>query len=686
MLTRHPVGTEDYKDIIDVLEAVHEIGRVQPPEPEAPNEEAATPVATPTQRPSTTESPSTSTAPAGRCSRPPVATPQVFPTLDPSPSSSHPSLSPTIPSPTPHPSLSPTIPSPTSHPSPSPTIPLSTPHESPSPTIRPPTPHPYPGSGICPPTPRSFPKLSPIPSFDLGIDQTPLDLQQDPPSHSTSTGPSSAINPPHVQAEQAVGLPAAAEDLVSGQTILPYKQQLIRDTCFTTTPFLSDMTGKEVVAFKEFQKIIQFPQLKVVKVYAADPLLFLYVFKTFLFFPLPGKAQNAKRLRHVTDEIGVEVISLQMRCVAHGICLYDYTAIIQFSSSSRKRISLIVRNIKVLTACPCTCCVGCVHALTRANYLASSSVSAAAVLKKLLKDDAISKARINTESKLSKRHGATSVGQHVSESEHILENDAAESNGLLQNTVNAVQDHLPPNAEEPIGEPQKHTYASIVCGEIRSVYVRNLPPTVSASEIEEEFKNFGTLSDEGVVVRSRKDVGVCYAFVEFEDMTGVQNAIKAGSLQIAGRQVYIEERRPNRNIPSRGATTRQGFLVWLFPLHYAIMVEKLGKDCLINCAKTSMSSKLISVDSDFFANLVSTFVDMEGEESFDSSLLGYADEVVEERIADDDVILIKGTKTTSAVSLILRGANDYMLDDMERSLHDSLSIVKRILESNMVRY
>lgn len=46
---------------------------------------------------------------------------------------------------------------------------------------------------------------------------------------------------------------------------------------------------------------------------------------------------------------------------------------------------------------------------------------------------------------------------------------------------------------------------------------------------------------------------------------------------------------------------------------------------------------------------VSTFADMEGEESFDSSLLGYADEVVEERVADDDVIMIKGTKTSSAV-------------------------------------
>ncbi|KAG6435640.1 hypothetical protein SASPL_100514 [Salvia splendens] len=104
----------------------------------------------------------------------------------------------------------------------------------------------------------------------------------------------------------------------------------------------------------------------------------------------------------------------------------------------------------------------------------------------------------------------------------------------------------------------------------------------------------------------------------------------------------------------------------------AIAVRRVRKEDLRHVAKATG------------ATAVSTFADMEGEETFDSSLLGYADEVVEERIADDDVIMIKGTKTSSAVSLILRGANDFMLDEMDRALHDAICIVKRTLESNTV--
>lgn len=33
---------------------------------------------------------------------------------------------------------------------------------------------------------------------------------------------------------------------------------------------------------------------------------------------------------------------------------------------------------------------------------------------------------------------------------------------------------------------------------------------------------------------------------------------------------------------------------------------------------------------------------------------------------------------------MLRGANDYMLDEIDRSLHDAISTVKRVLESGTV--
>jgi T-complex protein 1 subunit alpha len=82
--------------------------------------------------------------------------------------------------------------------------------------------------------------------------------------------------------------------------------------------------------------------------------------------------------------------------------------------------------------------------------------------------------------------------------------------------------------------------------------------------------------------------------------------------------------------------------------------------------------------------LVSSLANLEGEETFEASYLGSADEVVQERISDDELILVKGTKVVNSASIVLRGANDYMLDEMERSLHDTLSVIKRTLESGSV--
>ena len=88
----------------------------------------------------------------------------------------------------------------------------------------------------------------------------------------------------------------------------------------------------------------------------------------------------------------------------------------------------------------------------------------------------------------------------------------------------------------------------------------------------------------------------------------------------------------------------------------------------------------------FFCHQSSTLANIEGEESFEASILGEAAEVAhaQERISDDELILIKGTKARTASSIILRGPNDFYCDEMERSVHDALCVVKRVLESKSV--
>lgn len=204
----------------------------------------------------------------------------------------------------------------------------------------------------------------------------------------------------------------------------------------------------------------------------------------------------------------------------------------------------------------------------------------------------------------------------VPEETHLGEETAQvrsfeEETSFPSNVVEVVPEPEPA-AEEPVGEPSKLSYASILRapkgpapsvriqpsytksappvsewqppveqsismppaapeasldladegfsqeGESKSVYVRNLPSTVSSLDILQEFKNYGKIKQDGVFLRNRKDVGICYAFVEFEEVQGVQNAIKASPIQLAGRQVYIEERRPTSSSVSRGGRSGRG--------------------------------------------------------------------------------------------------------------------------------
>lgn len=82
--------------------------------------------------------------------------------------------------------------------------------------------------------------------------------------------------------------------------------------------------------------------------------------------------------------------------------------------------------------------------------------------------------------------------------------------------------------------------------------------------------------------------------------------------------------------------------------------------------------------------IIGSFANFEAEESYDAADLGHCDRVEEQRVGDRDVIFIMGCSSTAAQTILLRGPNYYMLDEIERSLHDSLCVVKRVLESKRV--
>ncbi|KAH9387276.1 T-complex protein 1 subunit alpha [Nematocida major] len=79
--------------------------------------------------------------------------------------------------------------------------------------------------------------------------------------------------------------------------------------------------------------------------------------------------------------------------------------------------------------------------------------------------------------------------------------------------------------------------------------------------------------------------------------------------------------------------------------------------------------------------IYASFEDVTGEEF--APLLGTADSVHIEVLGEEKCTIITTSKGVGA-SVILRGANEQILDEMERSIHDGLCALKRTLESRSV--
>ncbi|KAI7984368.1 Nuclear transport factor 2 [Camellia lanceoleosa] len=76
-----------------------------------------------------------------------------------------------------------------------------------------------------------------------------------------------------------------------------------------------------------------------------------------------------------------------------------------------------------------------------------------------------------------------------------------------------------------------------------SIYIKGLPLNATPALLEDEFKRFGPIKSDGIQVRSNKQQGFCFGFVEFEVESAVQKAIEASPVTIGGRQAFVEEKR-----------------------------------------------------------------------------------------------------------------------------------------------
>lgn len=60
--------------------------------------------------------------------------------------------------------------------------------------------------------------------------------------------------------------------------------------------------------------------------------------------------------------------------------------------------------------------------------------------------------------------------------------------------------------------------------------------------------------------------------------------------------------------------------------------------------------------------------------------LGYAGNVEEKKFGDDKMTFVTDCKNPKAVSILVRGGTEHVVDELERALHDALSVVKSALE------
>ncbi|EED88938.1 t-complex protein 1 alpha subunit chaperonin-like protein, partial [Thalassiosira pseudonana CCMP1335] len=203
------------------------------------------------------------------------------------------------------------------------------------------------------------------------------------------------------------------------------------------------------------------------------------------------------------------------------------------------------------------------------------------------------------------------------------------------------------------------------------------------------------LIDGGFAINAMRAAQGMPTFVESDDGQPVKIAMLDMNLQRhrmgMGVQVIVKDPAEIENIKKREMDITKERIRKIIDAGARIVLTTKGVDDLcmkyfveagIICARRCNREDLKRLAKATGGRVVTTMADMEGNETFDGDCLGSCDSVREVRIGDGEMLYVYGCKGHGASTIVLRGANEYMLDEMDRALHDSLCVVKRMLESN----
>jgi len=203
------------------------------------------------------------------------------------------------------------------------------------------------------------------------------------------------------------------------------------------------------------------------------------------------------------------------------------------------------------------------------------------------------------------------------------------------------------------------------------------------------------LIDGGFAINAMRASQGMPTFVESPDGKPVKIAMLDMNLQRhrmgMGVQVIVKDPAEIENIKKREMDITKERIRKIIDAGARVVLTTKGVDDLcmkyfveagIICARRCNREDLKRLAKATGGRVVTTMADMEGNETFDVECLGGCDSVREVRIGDGEMLYVYGCKGHGASTIVLRGANEYMLDEMDRALHDSLCVVKRMLESN----